>query len=94
MGAVNAWNSPEPFRIANPGTALADFAGLWRTLGRSPLERDAAHRKALEFVRLEPVHSWIALPVSAPGPPFALDPDRLREALALAAGTRRPDPPQ
>lgn len=86
IGMVNAWGSSDRYRFASPGVALEGFEAHWSTILHRQLGQDPSHRKAIEFVYLDPVHHWIGLPVSSPMPPFRLDPELLRKALKMAAG--------
>lgn len=84
LGAVNAWRSVGSHRLAPPEEALSQLDALWPALSSTPLARDQAHRKALEFAYERPVPHWFALPVSSALPPHALSRDLLRQALASA----------
>jgi hypothetical protein len=84
LGAVNAWRSVGSHRLAPPEEALSRLDALWPALSGTPLARDVAHRKALEFAYERPVPHWFALPVSSGVPPHALSRDLLGQALASA----------
>ena len=80
IGAVNGWHTVGPFRI-DPLSDLSErFDTLWHSLCSSPVGKDVAYRKAIEFGYDLPVPHWFALPVSGPLAPFQLDPDALQEA--------------
>jgi hypothetical protein len=68
IGAEGAWNSVGAFRIDDPTNGLEAFDDLWREISVSPVGRDTAHPKALEFSydngRGDGTSHWFALPVS------------------------------
>lgn len=84
VGAVNAWRTIDPFRIAGPRKAYDEFDLVWADLCRTSLARDHLHRKAIEFAFDAPLHHWFALPVSAAQPPYDLSADLLRQSLGYA----------
>jgi hypothetical protein len=88
VGAVNAWKSTGAVRAEGLPAAEADFAAWWQAIARSPVARETAHPKAVEFACSAPTPHWFALPISAAVPPYAPDRDLLRAAVRAAAGVR------
>ncbi len=79
IGAVDAWKSVGPFRIEDLRAALEHFEELLNRLERSPVGRERAHAKAVEFAFDDGgCEHWIALPVSE-GP--LIVPPMLEDAL-------------
>lgn len=83
VGAVNAWRSVGALRIQAPRGALFDFESVWDALERSPVGRDALHRKAIEFAFNHPLSHWFGISISAPDAPCKVSPSLLRDALLL-----------
>lgn len=77
IGAVNAWRSVGAHRLE---PSSADAIELVGSLADSPLGRNRAHPKAIEFASASPVPHWFALPVSH-APDHAIDAALLAVAL-------------
>lgn len=88
VGAVNAWKSIGAVRVEGLPVAETDFEAWWQAIARSPVARETAHPKAVEFACSAPVPHWFALPVSTPEPPPAPDRGLLRAAVRAAVGSR------
>lgn len=84
VGAVNAWKSIGAVRVEGLPVEEADFEEWWHAIARSPVARETAHPKAVEFACSAPVPHWFALPVSTSEPPHAPDRGLLRAAVRAA----------
>ncbi len=83
VGAVNAWRSVGALRIPNPREAISDVESLCAALERSPVGRDALHRKAIEFAFDDPLSHWYGIPIAAPEAPCKISRVLLVDALRL-----------
>lgn len=88
VGAVNAWKSVGAVLAERLPATEREFEAWWQAIVGSPLARETAHAKAVEFACSAPVSHWFALPVSAPNPPHAPDRALLCAEVNAAAGAR------